>query len=377
MSERKEFVCLASNAGANLSELSRRFGLTRKTGRKWLTRFLREGEAGLCDRSRRPHGSPGQTSARIEDAVVTLRQKYPYWGPKKLYALLRSGQIEGFDGPHCPDRSTIARILKRRGLISEENSQKAKPLERFCYEKPNQLWQMDFKGDFLLGNQQRCHPFTMLDDHSRFNLALYACKNQKRYTVQDVLARTFSTYGLPERILCDNGSPWGVTGNESQYALRSYTQLEVWLMKLGIGLIHGRAAHPQTQGKEERFHRTLTAELLRYRLMRDMPHCQNQFDQWRHQYNCLRPHEAINMQPPISHYQVSSRPYPPIILPPHYDSTDITRRTGEGGKIHFKGNHYRIGKAFIGEWIAIRPTLLENIYEVYFYNQLLRNIILQ
>jgi transposase InsO family protein len=297
-------------------------------------------------------------------------------GSKKLQELLRSGRVKGLVGPHCPDRSTIARILKRKGLIDDQSSAKATPWKSFCYEKPNQLWQMDFKGDFALANQQRCYPFTMLDDHSRYNLALYACKNQNRHTVQDILTKTFQTYGLPERILCDNGSPWGTAGNHSQFTIRSYTQLELWLMKLGIGLIHGRPAHPQTQGKEERFHRTLNVELLRQTLLLDITHCQQQFNKWRERYNLLRPHEALDMNPPVSRYQVSSRRYPEIIQPPYYDTSDIIRKASRGGKILFKGNDYKIGKAFIGEWIAIRPTLSDTIYEVYFYNQLLRNIIL-
>lgn len=185
-----------------------------------------------------------------------------------------------------PAASTITDILRRHGRLSEDEASKHKAWTRFEHEAPNQLWQMDFKGHFPMG-QGRCHPLTVLDDHSRFSLGLIACSNERTETVQRGLTSLFRRYGLPDRILADNGSPWGSNGEHR------YTQLNVWLLRLGIITSHGRSYHPQTQGKEERFHRTLKAELLRWEDFRNLTHCQRLFDAWRNKYNMERPHEAL------------------------------------------------------------------------------------
>ena len=306
VSLRREFVILAKQPGANMAELCRRFHIARKTGYKILRRYEAEGIEGLTDRSRRPNGSPLRTPGEIEAQVVRLRHEL-HWGGRKLrWKLLRLGYA------NSPAPSTISGILRRHGLIDSEESLKHKAFRRFEREEPNALWQMDFKGHFPIG-KGRCHPLTVLDDHSRFSLALRACANQQTTTVRDTLTDTFCRYGLPQQMLMDNGSPWN--DDPAQFV---FTPLALWLIRLGIEVLHGRPYHPQTQGKDERFHRTMDDELLRHHRFRDLPHCQQHFDRWRDLYNLERPHESLGMEPPIKRYRASARSFPERLTPIEY-----------------------------------------------------------
>ena len=202
MSLRTEFIHLAELAGANFSQLCRGFGISRKTGYKWLKRYREGGESGLADRSRHPHHSPRRSSVELEKAVVEVREQHPAWGGRKIKAhLKRKGQRQP------PSASTITEILRRNDKINAEEALKHKPFQRFEMEQPNQLWQMDFKGYFALEEGGYCHPLTVLDDHSRFLLGLKACPNETSQTVREQLSTIFRCYGLPERMLMDNGSP--------------------------------------------------------------------------------------------------------------------------------------------------------------------------
>ena len=193
MSLRKEFVTLASAQGANRAELCRRFEISRKTGYKWLKRTGDGG--GLADATRRPAHSPGRSAPELEQAIVALRDTHPAWGARKLRRRL---QDLGYE--ELPAASTVHAILRRAGRIGQEHSQGHRPWQRFEHEQPNALWQMDFKGHFALQTGERCHPLTVLDDHSRFALCLQACENEQGQTVQAGLNRTFQRYGLPARI---------------------------------------------------------------------------------------------------------------------------------------------------------------------------------
>ena len=278
MSLKREFVILARGEGANIRELCRRYGISPPTGYQLLERYAREGDAGLLERSRRPHNSPNRTPAELERAVVALREEHPAWGGRTLHEVLSRSHHP------VPSPSTITAILRRNGcIVNGERSQR--DWQRFEHPQPNDLWQMDFKGHFPTG-AGRCHPLTVLDDHSRFALGLRACPNERTETVQEELTAIFRTYGLPVRMLMDNGPPWG---NNSEHPR---TPLTVWFMRLGIEVSHGRPYHPQTQGKDERFHRTLTAEVLQGRHFADCPASQVAFDWWRPVYNFERPHQA-------------------------------------------------------------------------------------
>jgi len=355
MSLRLEFVQLASQSGSNISELCRRYGISMKTGYKWLNRYRREGPSGLENRSRRPRHSPRRTPTEMEDRILKLREVNPAWGAWKIQVRLTDLGVK-----RVPASSTVHQILRRGGRINPSASAQHRSWQRFEQEAPNQLWQMDFKGHFGLGNGQRCNPLSVLDDHSRFVLCLQACRNQTGPTVQARLTETFQRYGLPERMLMDNGAPWG---NDADHP---YTPLTVWLLRLGVGVCHGRPYHPQTQGKAERFHRTLQVELLQGRSYWDHPQVQTRFDGWRPIYNHERPHQALGMAVPASRYQISARCFPQLLPPIEYGSGDIVRKVQEHGKISFQNQVFRIGKAFRGYPVALRPTLTDGIWEVYF-----------
>src|SRR5262249_41798553 len=209
---RREFVELAIQPEANVKQLCGRFGISRKTGYKWLKRYREAKELGLRDRSRRPRQSPQRSSVEVEAKVLALRDANSAWGARTIRP-----RREVLGHQEVPASSTIHAILRRHQRIDPKESSKHRPFQRFEREAPNQLWQMDFKGHFALGNGQRCHPLGMVDDHSRFALCLQACRNQQGETVQQQLTTTFRRYGLPEAMLMDNGSPWGSSDPDHPY----------------------------------------------------------------------------------------------------------------------------------------------------------------
>jgi len=359
MSQRHEFVLLATAPAANFSQLCRRFQISRKTGYKWRTRFLEAGPQALADLSRRPSHSPRRTPQSIEERVLALRAQHPGWGARKLRARLHAlGHLD------LPAQSTMTAILHRHQQIRPEESARHHSFRRFEHPHPNDLWQMDFKGDFMTGHG-RCYPLTVLDDHSRFSLGLRACPSQHRQGVQDALTSIFRRYGLPWRMTMDNGYPWGVF-------IRGrccWTQLTVWLLRLGVRVSHSRPHHPQTQGKAERFHRTLKLELLRNYAWRDLSECQRSFDRWREQYNCERPHEALQMAVPASRYRHSVRPWPEQLPEVEYPADHLVRRVGKSGVISLRQRAYFIGEAFRGLDVGLRATTRDGLFEVYFCHQ--------
>jgi len=344
MEQRLAFVLLV-RSGVSISEACRRFSVSRPTGYKWLARFELEGADGLVDRSRRPVRSPGRTSREVEELVVGVRERFPAWGGRKIRAfLLRQGHVE------VPAASTITRILVERGLIPKTEPQQ-RQFVSFEAAAPNEMWQIDFKGHFGLVDGQRCHPLGILDDHSRFNLNLTACPNQQTVTVRTQLVSTFQTYGLPTALLADNGPPWGSTNSPFRW-----TPLKVWLADLGIHVIHARPRHPQTLGKEERFHLTLSQEVLTPHQQWDsFTQIQTAFDQWRTIYNHQRPHQSLGDQVPADRYTPSDRPFPNRIQPPTYPSHYQLRTVDITARITYQGQRHKIGKPFIGQTIAIDP----------------------
>jgi transposase InsO family protein len=352
MNSRYEFLSLVMRPGSNFSQLCRRFGISRKTGYKWLKRSQEVQPWDLGDRSRRPHTSPHQTAADIEAQALAIRDTYT-WGARKVaHCLARDHQVS-------LAKSTVHSILERYGRVNPPEVSGGS-YQCFEQERPNQLWQMDFKGHFALGSRERCHPLTVLDDHSRYALCLHACRNQLGDTVKAQLTATFRLYGLPERMLMDNGSPWG---NDREH---HHTSLTVWLLQLGVAVSHSRPYHPQTQGKDERFHRSLKVEVLAHRIFADFERIQRRFDEWRHCYNHWRPHEALQMKVPADRYQVSQRSFPEQLPPLEYGSTDRVRKVQGDGKIFFHNREFRIGKAFRGHRVGLRPTLTDGLFEVYF-----------
>jgi transposase InsO family protein len=357
MSQRFEFVKLALQEGVNFSELCRRFSISRPTGYKFLYRYQQDGYQGLCDRSKRPKHSPHITAKEIEQVILMLRDKHPAWGGRKL-----KRRLEDLGHTDLPFPSTITQILKRNNRISIEESKKRETWHRFEAERPNDLWQMDFKGYFQ-AQDGRCHPLTVLDDHSRYSLCVGACRNEVRAIVKQHLIDVFRKYGIPIRMLMDNGPPWGSDSPTK------FTKLTVWLMRVGIKIIHSRPYHPQTAGKDERFHRTLKAEVLNYCKNKSINQCQKVFDDWRNVYNTERPHEALGMNTPVSRYRLSKRQYPEKIPDTEYGPNDEIRKVCVKGKISYKNRKFIVGKAFIGQYIAIRPTTVDGKYTIHFANQ--------
>ncbi len=356
VSLRREFVSLARVEGANRAALCRRFGIARKTGYKWLARHEREGDAGLSNRSRRPKSFRVQTSAEMEKRVIEVRDEHPVWGGRKIRARLQHLGVED-----VPAASTITEILRREGRIDPVESAKRVAWQRFEREQPNELWQMDFKGEFSMTCGGWCYPLTVLDDHSRFSLVLRACKNQQRETVQSRLTSAFERYGLPRAMLMDNGSPWS-----APHVWRGHTRLSVWLLDLDVAVLHGRPYHPQTQGKEERFHRTLKAEVLQGRQFDDLTAVQTGFDRWREVYNHERPHEALGLQVPASCYRVSQRSYCESPAAFEYDTTFEVRKVHTEGRIVFQNRAYFVGGAFAGRHVGIRSAGDEGQWVVYY-----------
>lgn len=354
VSLRQEFVLLASREGANVRELCHRFEVSPQTGYKWLHRFWEAGSGGLMELSRRPHRSPAQTPLVVETAVLQVREAHPVWGGRKIRARLLH-----LDHDRVPSPSTITAILHRHGLIDPAESAKRPHWQRFEHPEPNALWQMDFKGHFGL-DRGRCHPLTVLDDHSRFAVGLEACGDEQGVTVRERLTGIFRHYGLPERMVMDNGAPWGADADHP------HTPLTVWLMRLGIRVSHGRPYHPQTQGKDERFHRTLRAELLQGRHFGDLLSCQRAFDQWRAVYNLERPHQALELATPVSRYAPSIRSFPEALPPIEYGDGGLVRNVMAEGWVNFKGHKFRISMAFRGFPVAFRPTLTDGVWTVWF-----------
>lgn len=365
LSLRKEFVLLAQQEEFNISLLCRNFNISRKTGYKLLKRFKALGPEGLHDLPRRPHSSPLQTTEDIEQLVLSLRGDHPAWGGRKL-----KRRLENLGHQGVPAASTITEILRRNGRLDPAESVKHAPFTRFEHPEPNDLWQMDFKGHFPV-RYGRCHPLTAVDDHSRFNIILRACGDEKTATVETALIDAFRRYGLPKRMTMDNGSPWG--NKEAQ----DLTPLTVLLIRLGIKVSHSRPYHPQTQGKDERFHRTLKAEAITGHYFDDLVECQVKFDLFRDIYNLERPHESLEMQPPVARYRPSERRYPEQLPPIEYGPDDQVRKVQSEGACSFKGKEFRVPKALRGNPIALRPTEIDGVFSVYFCHHKLKEISLK
>jgi transposase InsO family protein len=359
---RMEFVNLARREGARVAELCRRFGISRKTGYKWMRRYQELEKKGLEDRSRRPKSSPMRTVPAIESAVLELRKRHPAWGPRKLKRRLEDLGMEGL-----PARSTVGVILRRHGAIDAQEGLKHQGWQRFERSRANELWQMDFKGDFALSRGGRCYPLPIIDDHSRFVMGIFACGDQQEKTVRARLEAVFERYGLPEELLCDNGTPWAGYGGE-------WTRLGVWLLRHGVRLFHGRPYHPQTQGKQERFNRTLEAEVLRRQDLRDLPQAQKEFERWRAIYNFERPHEALGLEVPARRYEASPRSYQPRLKEIEYGPADLIKKVKSKGEITWRNRTYFVGSAFAGEPVALRQSQQEHLWEVYYCHQRLGQI---
>lgn len=340
MEERVRFVVRAARGEEALSALCREFGISRKTGYKWLHRYREVGSLrGLAERSRRPRSSPGRTPAVVEVRIEALWRAYG-WGSRKLqWRLAREGvQLA---------RSTIDRILDRRGLRATAHARSRTATRRFERSRPNELVQMDFKGEYRLRTGGWCYPLSLLDDHSRFNLGLFALPSQRTQGVQRSLITSFERYGVPESLLLDHGTPWWSPTNG-----HGLTQLSVWLIRQGIRLHFSAFRHPQTQGKVERFHRTLDETVRHWGRPETLPDFAATFEHFRSIYNHQRPHEALAMQPPARRYRPSPRPYQPEPPAWEYPEGTTVQRLNPAGCLKVAGRRYFVCESLAGEEVA-------------------------
>ena len=286
---REEFVKRVLSGESTMSALCREYGISRPTGYKWVER--QQAGKPLEDQSRRPK-TIHRVAPETERLILDYREAHPAIGALKIHRILEN---KG----HCdlPSVKTVNNILKRNGMITREASQAATPMQRFEKETPNEMWQADYKGHFEMADGRRCHPLNIIDDHSRFNLCCEPMYTESYQEIKPVMIRLFESYGLPRVFLCDNGNPWGTSQSTG------FTSFEVWLMELGILTIHGRPLHPQTQGKDESFNRSMTKELLKHTMILDREDARKKFDQYRKFYNEERPHHALNLDTPASDFE--------------------------------------------------------------------------
>jgi len=354
--QRVRFVVAALRGERSMSSLCREFGISRPTGRLWIERYRAGGVEAIAERSRRPLHSPGQTAPELEQRVVQLRLRYPDWGARKLQVLLGAGGIQ------LP-ASTIHRILLRRQLVYEHD--RHRPAQRrFERAAPNELWQMDFKGPKSW--HQPIGPLSVLDDHSRYLIALEALGSTQAGPVRARLEQAFVECGVPQAMLMDHGVPWWSWAGPQA----ATTGLALWLMKQGIRLHWSGIGHPQTQGKVERFHGALERALTRRGLSGQSP--QHWLDGYRWEHNYLRPHEALGMQTPASRWCSSPRRYDPNPPRWHYPEGAWVLKVDCQGKLDIADTKWRIGRALAGEWVQV--LRIEQRLQVYYCNTLIREL---
>lgn len=347
---REEFIAAAATE-KNFSRLCRTFAISRPTGYKWLARAA--AGQGLEDGSHCPQHVPGKTPQPVEELILAVRGDNPEWGGKTILKVLEN---RGYTDLPCV--KTANNILKRNGCIDELESQKRKAFQRFEREQCNQLWQTDFKGDFPLGDNTRCFPLTILDDCSRYSLAI--CNKLNASGIKDNFLTVFRQYGLPDAILSDNGAQFsGFRGG--------YTQFERWLMDLDVRPLHGRIMHPQTQGKIERFHRTLKNELLKHHSFSDLADADKHIQDWRVKYNEVRPHEALGLRCPAQVYITSTRAYPERIPPYEYSGRYRLVKVNNWGYLRFDSIRVYLSETMADTRLEIRPTE-ENTFAVCYRN---------
>jgi transposase InsO family protein len=352
--QRVEFVVRASR-GESLSRLCREYEISRPTGYLWLKRFGEHGVAGVEEHSRRPHVSPHRTSSPIEERIVTLRRQRPDWGARKLAVLL---EREGLVLPVI----TVHRVLVRHDLVLDRESRR-QATGRFEREEPNQLWQMDFKGQ--KGSDAATGPLSVLDDHSRYLVALEQTGTTRSEAVRERLEGAFGSSGLPDQLLMDHGVPWW-----NARSANGWTKLMVWLMKQGIRCHFSGVRHPQTQGKVERFHGSL--ERARSRVGAERWLAQDWLDNFRHEYNELRPHEALGMRTPASLWRPSARAYDPNPQAWDYGTGAELRKVGAQGHIYIADRPWKVSQALASN--TVRIERIDQRVLVYFCRTLVQQI---
>ena len=339
---RKEFID-AAKISNNFSSLCREFGITRRTGYKWLERSKITND--LSDRSHARKVIGNKTNFELENIILALRKDNPGWGAKTLRKVLEN---QGYEDLPCV--KTFNNILKRNDCITKEESLKHKAFVSFEKEHCNEMWQTDFKGEFLMKDNNYCFPLDIIDDHSRFLIKIKPLRSTSNVVIP-CFKEAFYEYGMPNSILSDNGA---------QFAgfRQGYTQFEKWLMNNNILPIHGRIKHPQTQGKIERFHRTMKNELLNHNDFIDVNDADFALQNWRIKYNNIRPHEALNMKCPAEVYTPSDRTYTDEVKKYEYGGQHHVIKVNSWGYVRFDKWQVYLSETMINEYIEFRPNPL-------------------
>jgi len=362
MKERARFIADAEGGLYSMTELCGRYGISRRTGYKWLDRYEASGPAGLVERSRAPGHCPHRVDARIATAIVEVRRAHPSWGPRKLRAWLDERRPDLI----LPAPSTIGDLLTRRGLVQPRR-------RRRHWQHPgppaavataaNELWTTDFKGQFPTRDGQYCYPLTIVDHHSRYRFGCTALGSVRTVETQPVFERLFREVGLPAAIQSDNDTPFCSVG------LQGLSALNVWWIRLGIRHVRSQPSHPEQNGAHERMHRTLKAESTRPPALARRGQ-QRKFDAFRHTYNHERPHEALAQRPPARLWQPSAREYPDSLPKPDYPGHHLVRLVGSAGTIGFRGRQLFLSRALNDEHVGLEETA-DGIWSVYFCHLLL------
>jgi transposase InsO family protein len=347
MDEKLRFIAACSGDDINLSEVARQFGISRKTAYKWLERYDALGLDGLKARPPAPLVAPGRLALPLESAIVALRKAHPRYGPKKLRVLLAQTR----PGLALPAPSTIGEVLQRNGLIVPRRRRVRTPPGQsplLPAQQPNDLWCIDFKGNFVLGDRSTCYPLTLTDNVSRYLLKCEGMAQPRFEPVQRHLELAFREYGLPSRIRSDNGPPF------ASVAPGGLSALSVWWIKLGIRPERIKPGHPEQNGQHERMHRTLKAEVA----VKATPEEQQlELDRFRHEYNDERPHEALGQVTPAKKYEPSRRRWPEQLKSPEYEDSEV--RWTHDGVISWKGQSVKVGASMLDK----EPVGLKQVSE--------------
>ena len=349
---RKEFIEAAETTN-NFSSLCREFGITRRTGYKWIERSKETNN--LSDRSHARKNISNKTDLETEKLILSLRTENPGWGAKTIRQVLIN---QGYQDLPCV--KTFNNILKRNDCISNEDSLKHKAFMSFEKDNCNEMWQTDFKGEFLMKDNNYCFPLDIIDDHSRFLIKIKPLKGTANAVIP-CFKEAFYEYGMPNSVLSDNGS---------QFAgfRQGYTQFEKWLMNHNILPIHGRIKHPQTQGKIERFHRTLKQELLNHNIFTNINDADAALQNWRMKYNNIRPHEALNMKCPAEVYKPSDRTYIDKVEKYEYGGQHHIIKVNSWGYVRFDKWQVYLSETMINEYIEFRPNPLGDSFTACYRN---------
>ena len=324
MDQKTQFVSEYLRDSLSFTDLCLRYHISRKTGYKWITRYQAQGPAGLVDRSRRPHSSPEQTPEPIRLAIIEARRRHPSWGAKKLLKLLERKDPKA----SWPSRWTICEILKREGLVRQKTKRRkvghpGKPTS--IVTAPNQVWCVDFKGEFKTRDGYYCFPLTVTDSYSRYLLGCQGLLSTETIGAKEVFKHLFKKYGLPKAIRSDNGTPFAST------ALGRLSQLSVWWIRLGIRPELIEPGKPQQNGQHERMHRTLKAETTRPPAA-NLAQQQRLFNRFCREYNEVRPHEGIGLKTPAALYEASRRALPKevpeLVYPAHFETRLVSKNSG-------------------------------------------------